>query len=159
MRAARYHDREDVRVERSPNLTPGPTRSPSPSPTTVCAGPTCTSTSTAPIAFQSHRGHCNLFRRLAFHGVMAHRGRLAERSVVPASMVHRLPDEVDLDLGALVEPMAVTMHAVRRLPDVDHYRTDGWVEHVDLDDVVLAGFEPMATGRSKKILVDIGEAA
>jgi (R,R)-butanediol dehydrogenase/meso-butanediol dehydrogenase/diacetyl reductase len=243
-------------------------------------------------------GHYNLCRRLAFHGVMSLGGGLAELAVVPASMVHRPPDEVALDLDALVEPTAVAMHVVlRRTPPpsgavvvfgagaigvglwyalrachacdivvveptadqwsaliglgadrvidpavvdpvdyvqdvsstgaaiaydaaratgvidtalrrvgvggvvvsvalhprpvpvdpgalmraeaewkgslgytatdfeevialmaVDHYRTDVWVEHVDLDDVVTAGLEPMATGRSK-MLVDIGEAA
>jgi threonine dehydrogenase-like Zn-dependent dehydrogenase len=54
---------------------------------------------------------------------------------------------------------ATDFEEVLALMGVNHYRTDGWVEHVDLDDVVTAGFEPMATGRSKKLLVDIGEAA
>lgn len=41
-------------------------------------------------------------------------GGFAESAVVPAQQVHVLPDEVDLWEGALVEPLAVGLHAVRR---------------------------------------------
>jgi (R,R)-butanediol dehydrogenase/meso-butanediol dehydrogenase/diacetyl reductase len=39
---------------------------------------------------------------------------MAEYTTVPASMLHRLPESVDLRLGALVEPMAVAWHAVEQ---------------------------------------------
>ena len=42
----------------------------------------------------------------------SHGGGMAEYTVVDAAMLHRLPDGVDLRLGALVEPMAVAWHAV-----------------------------------------------
>src|SRR5699024_8044212 len=48
------------------------------------------------------------------HGLMAHVVDLSERTVVPEAMIHRLPDTVTLEQGALVEPMAVAEHAVRR---------------------------------------------
>ena len=53
------------------------------------------------------RGLHNICRRLAFHGLSAHGGGLAELTTLPADHVHPLPDSVSLELGALVEPMAV----------------------------------------------------
>lgn len=41
-------------------------------------------------------------------------GGFAENVAVPAQQVHALPDGVDLWEGALVEPLAVGLHAVRR---------------------------------------------
>jgi threonine dehydrogenase-like Zn-dependent dehydrogenase len=44
----------------------------------------------------------------------------ADRVVVPAANIVRLPDDMPEELGALVEPMAVGYHAVRRgLPSVE----------------------------------------
>lgn len=40
-------------------------------------------------------------------------GGFAEEVTLPASMLHRLPDTVSLEQGALVEPAAVAVHAVR----------------------------------------------
>jgi threonine dehydrogenase-like Zn-dependent dehydrogenase len=36
---------------------------------------------------------------------------MAEYTVVPSNQVHRLPENVSLELGALVEPMSVAYHA------------------------------------------------
>lgn len=41
-------------------------------------------------------------------------GGFAENTVVPERQVHPLPDGVPLEAGALVEPFAVGLHAVRR---------------------------------------------
>lgn len=41
-------------------------------------------------------------------------GGFAENAVVPESHVHVLPEGVDLEDGALVEPLAVGLHAVRQ---------------------------------------------
>ncbi|POX50840.1 dehydrogenase [Streptomyces sp. Ru71] len=57
-------------------------------------------------------GRYNVCRRIGFHGLMAH-GGMAEYTVVPEQMLHRLPDEVSWELGAMVEPMAVAYHAAR----------------------------------------------
>jgi threonine dehydrogenase-like Zn-dependent dehydrogenase len=43
-------------------------------------------------------------------------GALAERVSVPASLVHRLNDEVDLRDAVLVEPMSVVWRALTRIP-------------------------------------------
>jgi L-iditol 2-dehydrogenase len=40
-------------------------------------------------------------------------GAMAEYVVVPARLLHRLPDPVPFDAGAMVEPAAVAMHAAR----------------------------------------------
>lgn len=41
-----------------------------------------------------------------------HQGALAEYVVVPAYTLYRLPDGLDFDLGAFVEPTAVSVHGV-----------------------------------------------
>lgn len=45
---------------------------------------------------------------------VTHDGGLAEYVRVPTRGLHRLPDDVTLRRGALVEPLAVALHAVRR---------------------------------------------
>lgn len=65
-----------------------------------------------------HCGHCapcragtyNICQQIGFHGLMSD-GGMAEYTVVPTHMLHRLPDNVSLELGALVEPMSVAHHA------------------------------------------------
>jgi (R,R)-butanediol dehydrogenase/meso-butanediol dehydrogenase/diacetyl reductase len=57
-------------------------------------------------------GHYNVCQKIGFHGLMAD-GGMAERTVVPAHMVHVLPDSVSAELGALVEPMSVAYHAAK----------------------------------------------
>jgi len=41
---------------------------------------------------------------------------MSEEVVVPAESCMPLPDNVDLDIGALVEPLAVAWHAVDASP-------------------------------------------
>lgn len=60
------------------------------------------------------RGRVNACRQIAFHGLSAHGGGMSEFTTVPASKVHKLPENVSLQMGALVEPMAVAWHAVER---------------------------------------------
>ncbi|GAA0502620.1 alcohol dehydrogenase [Saccharopolyspora subtropica] len=57
-------------------------------------------------------GHYNICQQIGFHGLMAP-GGMAEYTVVPAWMAHRLPESISPELGALVEPMAVAYHAAR----------------------------------------------
>jgi (R,R)-butanediol dehydrogenase/meso-butanediol dehydrogenase/diacetyl reductase len=56
-------------------------------------------------------GNYNICARIGFHGLMSD-GGMAEYTVVSTSMLHKLPDTVSLQLGALVEPMSVAYHAV-----------------------------------------------
>jgi (R,R)-butanediol dehydrogenase/meso-butanediol dehydrogenase/diacetyl reductase len=76
----------------------------------------------------------HICRILAFHGLSAAGGGLSEYTVLPADMVHPLPDSVSLELGALVEPMAVGHHAVGR------------VEVDSRDTVVIVGAGPIGIG-------------
>ncbi|MEJ8277713.1 2,3-butanediol dehydrogenase [Pseudonocardia spirodelae] len=62
-------------------------------------------------------GRYNACAQIGFHGLMAD-GGMAETTVVPQHMLHRLPDEVSLEMGALVEPMSVAYHAAK-LGDVN----------------------------------------
>lgn len=55
-------------------------------------------------------GNYNVCQQIGFHGLMSD-GGMAEYTVVPTDMLHRLPDNVSLELGALVEPMSVAYHA------------------------------------------------
>lgn len=55
-------------------------------------------------------GNYNICAQIGFHGLMSD-GGMAEYTVVPTNMLHRLPDNVSLELGALVEPMSVAYHA------------------------------------------------
>jgi (R,R)-butanediol dehydrogenase/meso-butanediol dehydrogenase/diacetyl reductase len=48
----------------------------------------------------------------AWFGLTAPGGALSDLAVVRPSMLHRLPDGVDLATGALVEPLSVSHHAV-----------------------------------------------
>lgn len=41
-------------------------------------------------------------------------GSMQERWIVPESTLFRLPDSLDLKVGALIEPLAVACHSVRR---------------------------------------------
>jgi (R,R)-butanediol dehydrogenase/meso-butanediol dehydrogenase/diacetyl reductase len=73
------------------------------------------------VAFH-YCGHCeacstgspNVCPHMAFEGIQGRSGGLAEVKIVDAAMCHVLPDGVSLELGALVEPMAVAYHGVKQ---------------------------------------------
>ncbi len=79
-------------------------------------------------------GMVNTCRSFGFHGLTSQGGGMAEYTTVPATMLHRLPDEVDLRMGALVEPMAVAWHAV----DLSGVRPSG--------SALIAGAGPIGIG-------------
>lgn len=58
-------------------------------------------------------GQYNLCEKLAFTGLM-NNGAFAERVNVPATLLYRLPEHFPAEAGALVEPLAVGMHAVKK---------------------------------------------
>lgn len=57
-------------------------------------------------------GHFHICQNLNFFGIESP-GALQQYWTVPASTVHRLPDNVTMEEGALVEPLAVACHDVR----------------------------------------------
>ena len=60
------------------------------------------------------RGATNLCEQLGFYGLMGGGGGMSEYAVMPSYMVHQLPAELSREQGALVEPIAVGLRAVRR---------------------------------------------
>lgn len=56
----------------------------------------------------------NLSPSLGFHGLSGGGGGFSEYTVVGEHMVHKLPEELSYEQGALVEPAAVALHAVRQ---------------------------------------------
>ncbi|ABV95869.1 alcohol dehydrogenase GroES domain protein (plasmid) [Dinoroseobacter shibae DFL 12 = DSM 16493] len=58
-------------------------------------------------------GRYNLCEKLGFVGLSGGHGGFAAYSVVPARMLHRMPEGLSMEQGALVEPAAVALHAVR----------------------------------------------
>jgi (R,R)-butanediol dehydrogenase / meso-butanediol dehydrogenase / diacetyl reductase len=59
-------------------------------------------------------GLSHLCQNITFLGVVSSGGGLSERLTIDHRMLHRLPDALTLEQGALVEPMAVAYHAVGR---------------------------------------------
>ncbi|TVQ52428.1 MAG: 2,3-butanediol dehydrogenase [Rhodobacteraceae bacterium] len=56
----------------------------------------------------------NLSPLLGFHGLSGGGGGFSEFTVVGEHMAHRMPDDLSWEQGALVEPAAVALHAVRQ---------------------------------------------
>jgi (R,R)-butanediol dehydrogenase / meso-butanediol dehydrogenase / diacetyl reductase len=63
---------------------------------------------------ECRRGAYNLCRKLGFYGLSGGGGGFSELAVVPEYMAHRLPEELSDEESALVEPVAVGLHAVRQ---------------------------------------------
>ena len=59
-------------------------------------------------------GECNRCVDTLAVGYQTGAGGFAESAVVPEQQVHVLPDEIERWEGALVEPLAVGLHAIRR---------------------------------------------
>jgi (R,R)-butanediol dehydrogenase/meso-butanediol dehydrogenase/diacetyl reductase len=59
------------------------------------------------------RGEYNQCRFMGFAGLMGD-GGMAGEAVVPAYMVHSLPDQVSFEQAAVLEPAAVALHAIRQ---------------------------------------------
>lgn len=57
-------------------------------------------------------GHAHICANLKFLGIDSP-GAMQSRWTVPAHTLHRLPDSVSLERGALIEPLAVAVHDVR----------------------------------------------
>ncbi|PSN68952.1 sorbitol dehydrogenase [Corynespora cassiicola Philippines] len=74
-----------------------------------------------PIIYDGTCGPCleglhNCCWSNGFVGLSGWGGGLAEHIVVPTSTLYHLPDNVPLEIGALIEPLAVGWHAVKISP-------------------------------------------
>lgn len=58
-------------------------------------------------------GDPTLCQKMAFEGIQGRSGGMAEVKLIDADKCYVLPDGVSLELGALVEPMAVAYHGVK----------------------------------------------
>ncbi|MGM1048440.1 MAG: 2,3-butanediol dehydrogenase [Bacillota bacterium] len=59
------------------------------------------------------QGHYNLCDKMGFYGLAGGGGGFSEYAAVPEVMIHKIPESVSYEQGALVEPSAVALHAVR----------------------------------------------
>ena len=66
---------------------------------------------------QCQSGRYNICESLKVIGCQT-QGASAEYLICPKDMVKKLPDEMDLDTAAMIEPASVGVHAVRRLGSV-----------------------------------------
>lgn len=60
------------------------------------------------------QGYYNLCPKMGFLGLAGGGGGFSEYVAVEQHMVHKIPDNVSYEQGALVEPSAVALHAVRQ---------------------------------------------
>lgn len=59
------------------------------------------------------QGKYNLCDKMGFYGLAGGGGGFSEFAAVPEVMIHKIPESVSYEQGALVEPSAVALHAVR----------------------------------------------
>ncbi|RAO66684.1 uncharacterized protein BHQ10_002696 [Talaromyces amestolkiae] len=97
-------------------------------------------------------GNYNLCAEMAFAATPPYNGTLAQYYVLPEDMCYKLPENVSLEEGAMLEPLSVAVHIVRQT-NIKHS-----------DSVVVFGAGPVgllccavakAHGASKIIAVDI----
>ncbi|KAH6952886.1 hypothetical protein HG530_000496 [Fusarium avenaceum] len=74
-----------------------------------------------PIIYDNECGSCkrglvNCCDKNGFIGLSGWGGGLCETTVVPQDCVKKLPDNVSLEVGALVEPLSVGWHAIKLSP-------------------------------------------
>ena len=62
-------------------------------------------------------GLYNICENLAFTGLM-NNGAFAEYVNVPAELLYKLPDDFPTEAGALIEPLAVGLHAVKKAGNI-----------------------------------------
>ncbi|MBP3041574.1 2,3-butanediol dehydrogenase [Bacillaceae bacterium Marseille-Q3522] len=60
------------------------------------------------------KGMYNLCEHLGFYGLAGGGGGFSEYTVIDENMLHIIPENVSFEQGALVEPSAVALHAVRQ---------------------------------------------
>lgn len=60
------------------------------------------------------QGKYNLCDQMGFYGLAGGGGGFSEYASIPVEMLHKIPDNVSFEQGALVEPSAVALHAVKQ---------------------------------------------
>ncbi|KAF2211361.1 hypothetical protein CERZMDRAFT_43471 [Cercospora zeae-maydis SCOH1-5] len=62
-------------------------------------------------------GATNVCRQTGFYGINTKTGGMGDGSVIPEELVFKLPDSIDCDVGALIEPLAVAWHGIGLIRD------------------------------------------
>lgn len=91
----------------------------------------------------------NLCSSLGFHGLAGGGGGFAEYTVFPAEFVHKLPDSVSYEKGALIEPMAVALHSLR----IGKFMTGQTALVLGAGPIGLATIECLKAAGAKQIIV------
>lgn len=73
----------------------------------------CREQGVSPLCYACKKGSPNACVRLCLRGLSADNGGLSQYTVVQEHSVHHLPDNVPMDIGAMVQPMSISWHAVR----------------------------------------------
>ena len=95
------------------------------------------------------RGLVNCCDKNGFVGLSGWGGGLSEYMVVPESCVKSLPDNIPLEVGALIEPLAVGWHAV----DISPYKEGDSVLVLGGGPIGLAVVQALVGKKCKNIIV------
>ncbi|HEY0213977.1 MAG TPA: 2,3-butanediol dehydrogenase [Paenirhodobacter sp.] len=100
------------------------------------------------------RGKYNICENLGFHGLSGEGGGFAPYTVVGERWVHKMPEGLSFEQGALVEPAAVALHAVR----ISALRAGGTAAVFGAGPIGLLLVEALkAAGASKIFVVELSE--
>lgn len=94
-------------------------------------------------------GKYNLCSYLGFHGLCGSGGGLAEYTVFPEEYVHKMPEEMTYEQGALVEPMAVALHSIR----IANFKTGDTAIVLGSGPIGLATIECLKAAGAKLVVV------
>ncbi len=94
-------------------------------------------------------GKYNLCSSLGFHGLCGSGGGFAEYTVFPEEYVHKMPDSMSYEQGALVEPMAVALHSIR----ISNFKTGDTAIVLGSGPIGLATIECLKAAGARLVVV------
>ncbi|ODQ64206.1 glycerol dehydrogenase [Nadsonia fulvescens var. elongata DSM 6958] len=94
-------------------------------------------------------GSVNACKRLCLRGLSAPGGGLAEYTVIPASRVHKLDPETPLEIGAMVQPLSISWHAVR----ISRFETGATALVIGAGPIGLATILALLARKASRIIV------
>ncbi|RWR30891.1 2,3-butanediol dehydrogenase [Sinirhodobacter populi] len=99
-------------------------------------------------------GKYNICEKLGFHGLSGEGGGFAPYTVVGERWVHKMPEGLSFEQGALVEPAAVALHAVR----ISSLRAGGTAAVFGAGPIGLLLVEALkAAGAAQIVVVELSE--
>lgn len=94
-------------------------------------------------------GKYNICSQLGFHGLCGHGGGFADYTTFPAEFVHKIPEELSFEKGALVEPLAVALQSLRQ----GHFEIGMTALVLGSGPIGLATVESLRAAGAKTIIV------